>query len=306
MPLRKILTAFCLSEMLLQSSSFPVISNFASQTPGQRSGVSQLNVAASLDYGSEEAAFAMMQRAKECANSDTCSLEEAEEFLSSVLHIQSGCASGALVGEELCEDQDVAAEIVAGLRAKIEKGVSIENRNIPRNVLLVTLAASMLSVAALSMVAVQPDATPFTLQEWWWAIQGGYLNTMLEHYVRHGGLSVVDYEPTAVPFTLQEWWWSLSGGYFDRMVLEHFQNGGLLVSEYQLETSPITLQEWWWALSGGFLNTMIVHNYQNGGLLTGADYHSDTVAFTPTEWFWAAKDGYIETIAQHFFRNGGL
>ena len=28
----------------------------------------------------------------------------------------------------------------------------------------------------------------FTLQEWMWALQGGYLNTMMAHFVNHGGL----------------------------------------------------------------------------------------------------------------------
>jgi len=27
-----------------------------------------------------------------------------------------------------------------------------------------------------------------TLQEWMWALQGGYLNTMTSHFINHGGL----------------------------------------------------------------------------------------------------------------------
>ena len=49
-------------------------------------------------------------------------VEDAEIFLHDVLHVQSSCASGVLMGNALCENQDSAAEIVANLRAKIEQG----------------------------------------------------------------------------------------------------------------------------------------------------------------------------------------
>ena len=64
----------------------------------------------------------LMQRARNCANSDECSLEEAEVYLSDILRVQSGCASGALLGQDICDNQDIAAEVVASLRAKIERG----------------------------------------------------------------------------------------------------------------------------------------------------------------------------------------
>lgn len=32
------------------------------------------------------------------------------------------------------------------------------------------------------------DATPFTFEEWIWATKGGYLPTMVSHYIRVGGL----------------------------------------------------------------------------------------------------------------------
>lgn len=28
----------------------------------------------------------------------------------------------------------------------------------------------------------------FTLQEWMWALQGGYLNTMVSHFISNGGM----------------------------------------------------------------------------------------------------------------------
>ena len=62
----------------------------------------------------------LLSRAKQCAYSDSCSIEDAEFLLKEMLHTQSGCVTGTLVGHYLCEEQDVAADIVAHLRQKVE------------------------------------------------------------------------------------------------------------------------------------------------------------------------------------------
>jgi hypothetical protein len=67
----------------------------------------------------DDAAF-LMYRARECAFSESCSVEEAEEYLNDVLRVQSGCAAGTLSSHAVCEEQDVVAEIVATLRAKVD------------------------------------------------------------------------------------------------------------------------------------------------------------------------------------------
>ena len=71
-----------------------------------------------MDWEREEEAT-LMQRAMDCANSDSCSLSEAENYLESVLHLQSECASGSLVGSEVCSNINDAAEAVASLKEKI-------------------------------------------------------------------------------------------------------------------------------------------------------------------------------------------
>lgn len=50
---------------------------------------------------------------------------------------------------------------------------------------------SLALIAAVALSAqnrVQGDTITFTPQEWWWAMQGGYLDTMIAHFVRNGGL----------------------------------------------------------------------------------------------------------------------
>ena len=82
-----------------------------------------LKVGYALEFpATDYEAMILMQRARACASSNECSVEDAEIFLHDVLHVQSSCASGVLMGNALCENQDSAAEIVANLRAKIEQG----------------------------------------------------------------------------------------------------------------------------------------------------------------------------------------
>jgi hypothetical protein len=47
---------------------------------------------------------------------------------------------------------------------------------------------SLALIAAVALSAQNRDAIPFTPQEWWWAMQGGYLDTMIAHFMRNGGL----------------------------------------------------------------------------------------------------------------------
>ena len=70
-------------------------------------------------YESQEEAKKLMDRANACAHSETCSVEDAMKYLQDVIHIQSDCVTGTLVGKDLCENQDVVADTVANLRQKI-------------------------------------------------------------------------------------------------------------------------------------------------------------------------------------------
>jgi hypothetical protein len=70
----------------------------------------------------EDDARFILSRAKLCAYDPDCSVEDAEIMLNEMLHVQSGCAMGTLVGHDLCEEQDVAADVVAHLREKVRMG----------------------------------------------------------------------------------------------------------------------------------------------------------------------------------------
>ena len=80
-----------------------------------------LNNIAMLHADNEEDATYLLHKAEECALSDSCSVDEAKVFLREVIHLESGCVAGTLVGREIC-DIDHVSEIVSNLRAKVERG----------------------------------------------------------------------------------------------------------------------------------------------------------------------------------------
>lgn len=75
-----------------------------------------------LQADNEDDAAYLLHKAEECALSDSCSVNDAKVFLREVIHLESGCAAGTLVGENICDDQDHVAMIVSRLRAKVERG----------------------------------------------------------------------------------------------------------------------------------------------------------------------------------------
>jgi len=89
-------------------------------TPVASPGVGPLKVGIAMDWNDQELDEGfLMKRAEACAHSDSCSLQEARRCLDDVLRVQSGCVSGNVLGS-VCENVDIAVEIVAELRQKIE------------------------------------------------------------------------------------------------------------------------------------------------------------------------------------------
>lgn len=76
----------------------------------------------------EDQARYVLSRAKECAycsndedeNDECCSIEECESLLHEMIRLQSRCVTGTLIGQDLCDDQDVVADVVAHLRHKVK------------------------------------------------------------------------------------------------------------------------------------------------------------------------------------------
>lgn len=228
----------------------------------------------------EDEAMMMMMKANTCANSETCSIEEANEYLNEMLHIQSNCATGTLSSDLICNDISFPTEVIAGLRDKIQNQVELSNQGsafkIGWNPVFLTVLALYTSSGVLSLAHNNPDT--FTMEEWMYALKGGYLDDMVSQYLKYGGLSPIttatsETNSLVVPFTLQEWYWSIRDGYFTSMMSENMNHGGFLSiveegtnPEDMVLTTPLTSQEWSTAIKDGYLTNMIDHYMRNGGL----------------------------------------
>jgi len=290
---------------------------------------------------SEDDAMYLMLKARECANSEECSIDSARDYLREVIHVQSGCAAGTLAGQDLCEDPIFAAETVAALREKIKSTSELKSGNFwqARQQEFEDLAMASMSsdgtgmspVAALVNAPIKPvylglaalwvamfitmygqntgtDVVPFTLEEWKWALEGGYLGDMMSQSFKHGGLLIgQNTQELMTPFTPQEWWWAFKDGYLGDMVGHYARHGGLMVSENGGEvTSPFTPQEWLWAIQGGYAGDMISQFAKNGGLLVSDNSVDAATPFNAQELWWALRGGYLDNMISHYMRNGGL
>lgn len=267
--------------IMVTSSAFttPTLTSFGlhQQRTNQRSKTNLYSYA----INNEDEALRMMMKANICAHSDTCSIDEAENYLNEMLHLQSNCASDSLRSDAICNDVLFPSEVIAGLREKIQRQTEIRNNKLSPlsvgfNPVFLTIVAIYLSSGLFSLIHNNPDA--FTTQEWMYALQGGYLDDMVSQYMKYGGLSPItpivadENSMVVVPITLQEIWWSLRDGYFGRLMTEYQNYGGLLSivdgspEKDLLIATPFTSEEWTSALRDGYLPTMIAHYVRNGGL----------------------------------------
>lgn len=231
----------------------------------------------SFAIDNEDDAMMMMMRANTCAHTETCSIDEAEEYLNEMLHLQSNCASGSLSSEQICENVTFPSEVIAGLREKInEAKVSNEvgSFTVGLNPVFLAVFAVYVSSGLFSLAHNNPDT--FTMQEWMYAVQGGYLDDLVSQYLKYGGLSPLDSVSAdgsvVLTMTPQEWLWSIRDGYFFNMVSEYQNNGGLMsfvedgTDVDLLQSTPFTTSEWGNAMKDGYLTNMVDHYMRNGGL----------------------------------------
>jgi hypothetical protein len=243
---------------------------------------SPLHASSPQKYTEDNAAY-IMEKARECAYSDTCSLEDATLYLQEVVDVQGNCATGTLSGNEVCDDAVSISEIVTGLRARIEAAKEsnktfnmakasseVASGKFPLTPLYIGMAGLYLIVA---LTANDPSmtTTPFTAQEWWWAARDGYLPDMVHALVRDGGFTVLPSDTDNMPissvhpFTSQEWWWATRDGYLGDIVPVSLKEGGFS-SDGSVDFVPFQGQEWWWAMKDGYMQNMISHGFRNGGL----------------------------------------
>lgn len=70
----------------------------------------------------EESYPSFLSSAFVCANSESCSIDMAEEYLREIVRIESACVAGTMNGDACGKDVARVSEVVAGLREKVEMG----------------------------------------------------------------------------------------------------------------------------------------------------------------------------------------
>jgi len=290
----------------------------------------------SLRY-SEDEAMKLMIRGQECANSESCSIEMASDYLQEVVYMQSGCGAGALVGTTVCDDVQFASEVVSSLRQKIEDGSkSASERGVLGASLIVLLfivgfvwhltrivcfcgvltrgnrfwSSRQAEFESLTIASMNPSDGGLTLSPVA-AITNSpfrlvYLGVALFYLAAL--LSVLHpLSPTVLPFTGQEWLWSIRDGYVGDMISQTMKYGGLVSDSVDVATAvPFSGQEWWWSIRDGYVGDMIAHSTKYGGLVSDSAESVTAVSFTGQEWLWAVRDGYVGDMVACSLKNGGL
>ena len=140
------------------------------------------------DENDESSYRYILSKARECAFSDRSTSSDAKGFLKDILELESGCVSGNLAGHDICDNVDELAELVAHLRQKVANNTVLTSNDRDAASTMATLIAVSAVFAVVGEVLRPDNVTPFTVQEWVWAAQGGYLDDMVQHFIRNGGL----------------------------------------------------------------------------------------------------------------------
>jgi len=247
---------------MVQSISLLSVSAFVLPLPGSfsfstsvnsgRSRVFAASAPTALHMNKEFSFFSdknvrLFKAAQKCSDDESCTLEEAEQYMNQMMGVEFACGAGLYNGE--CCDIDWTNEIENDLIRKIEtlepvrrfrEELESQRENAPAAAAQYWELSPLEAVAkpqyalpaalcgALLMLAVPhagEDVSPFTLQEWMWASRDGYLGDLVSQNFQHGGLVVGDEAPLQI--TVQEWVWAIKGGYIDDILTHYFKRGGL-------------------------------------------------------------------------------
>merc|ERR1711957_439624 len=123
----------------------------------------------------------LFKAAQKCADDESCTLEEAEQYMNQMMGVEFACGAGLYNGE--CCYIEWTQEIENDLVRKIEP---LEPVRRFREEIESDLVSQNFQHGGLVVGDEAP--IPITAQEWAWAIQGGYIDDMLTHYLKRGGL----------------------------------------------------------------------------------------------------------------------
>jgi hypothetical protein len=110
--------------LLLGVDAFVVSPTWIVSSPVRRSKAKQcVKIAAVLArHESDESTYHyILNKAREYAFSDSTTVNEAKQYLTYILELESACISGTAVGRDICDNVLEVTDIVAHLRQKADQ-----------------------------------------------------------------------------------------------------------------------------------------------------------------------------------------
>ncbi|EED95574.1 predicted protein [Thalassiosira pseudonana CCMP1335] len=277
---------------------------------------------------SEDQYPSLLSSASLCANSDSCSVETASDYLREILHVQSACAAGTLSGRGVCGDENGSgnelvrvSEVVGGLRGKIRRGANKEIKTFwqRRQSEIETLVSSSIDPTS-NTISPTATLTQAPIKPAYLSIAALYTVITISLLSGLDGNSVIGGTAvdggTVVPFTLQEVWWAIRDGYVADLTSHLLRNGGLSIADnvngiavIATHNVGLTPQEVWWSIRDGYAadtlfsssNTFVTNGE---GVVDGVV--DAVVPIKPQEVYRAVRDGYAADLVGHWWHNGGM
>jgi len=292
MVLQRIQRIIALSSLLLIAASAFSAQKTSIQSPSTPTS-SALN-AVFVDDGSNNdelnGNIFLMSRASACADSESCSLDEAQNYLQDILMIQKDCLDVTLSASNsaLCENVDIVVEVVANLRQKID----IERKRVAPVKATVNLFNGMVGVYVVFSILHGLAAVPNVPVD-------APMFTSFDAFDTRGIVSILP----------AEWYWAIRDGYFPSLFSEWISNGGLLVDASAFDTKAVAIapQEWVWSIQNGSFGHLLQENMRYGGYLVDASYDNEGMTpMTAQDVLYSIQGGYVADAVKHFYRNGGV
>jgi hypothetical protein len=106
--------------LLLGVDGFSVSESWIASSPAFRSQAKSVGLAAVLArHENDESNYHyILNKAREYAFSDSTTINEAKQYLTYILELESACISGTAVGRDICDNVLEVTDIVAHLRQK--------------------------------------------------------------------------------------------------------------------------------------------------------------------------------------------
>jgi hypothetical protein len=137
----------------------------------------------------------IFRQALDCSSSDTCSVDQAEWYLSELMALQKECSLETYIrGDENdmqhCQEPEVLSQLIVAMEGKVDK--MRNSMHLSSKLSWITIVSTVITLAVIGKLMTSnlggDDTVAFTAEEWIWALRDNYFPSMVVYFIRHGGL----------------------------------------------------------------------------------------------------------------------